>query len=318
MGSVAQDQQRQHGRGLQRLAAARVYPSIRYPAAWPRDALGTLPQGEGRSTPARASRSGLNRWGDYSAMTVDPTDDCTFWYTKEYNSSGGWNWSTRIGSFKFAGCSSGPAPTADQYARVGADQHADPPPTNTPTSRSHEHADPHTRVPPTNTPIPADQYAGARRLRRSADERRVRKGPAAPWVQTSSGGYNLVDTTRPHTGSYSAYLAGYNNGTDTIYQTVTIPSNATSATLSYWWYMSTRSGQHALRLPVRARAQLERWELATLQTITNASAKGVWTKSTYNLLAYKGQTVRVYFKGTTDVSLTTSFFVDDVSLNICH
>ena len=55
-----------------------------------------------------------------------------------------------------------------------------------------------------------------------------------------------------------------------------------------------------------------------LQTLSNNNTQNTWTKSTYSLLAYKGQTVRVYFKATTDVSLPTSFFVDDVSLNVCH
>jgi len=47
----------------------------------------------------------LARWGDYSAISVDPTDDCTFFYTNEYlTSSGSFNWSTRINSFKFNSC----------------------------------------------------------------------------------------------------------------------------------------------------------------------------------------------------------------------
>jgi hypothetical protein len=47
----------------------------------------------------------LSRWGDYSTMSVDPTDDCTFWYTSEYlQVDGTFNWSTRVGSFKFASC----------------------------------------------------------------------------------------------------------------------------------------------------------------------------------------------------------------------
>ena len=51
------------------------------------------------------SGNSLTRWGDYSAMQIDPSDDCTFWYINEYlNSSGAYNWSTRVGSFKFAGC----------------------------------------------------------------------------------------------------------------------------------------------------------------------------------------------------------------------
>jgi hypothetical protein len=48
---------------------------------------------------------GLHRWGDYSAMAIDPTDDCTFFYTNQYEKvSGSFNWSTRIASFKFPGC----------------------------------------------------------------------------------------------------------------------------------------------------------------------------------------------------------------------
>jgi hypothetical protein len=47
----------------------------------------------------------LSRWGDYSAMTIDPVDDCTFWYTNEYlKTSGTFNWSTWITAFRFPGC----------------------------------------------------------------------------------------------------------------------------------------------------------------------------------------------------------------------
>src|SRR5438874_6910842 len=47
----------------------------------------------------------LTRWGDYSAITVDPVDDCTFWYTTEYmKTSGTFNWNTRIANFKFPNC----------------------------------------------------------------------------------------------------------------------------------------------------------------------------------------------------------------------
>jgi hypothetical protein len=47
----------------------------------------------------------VNRWGDYSAMSVDPVDDCAFWYTTGYlKSNGSFNWSTRIASFKFPSC----------------------------------------------------------------------------------------------------------------------------------------------------------------------------------------------------------------------
>ncbi len=44
-------------------------------------------------------------WGDYSSMSIDPVDDCTFWYTTEYlNTNCSYNWSTRVASFKFPSC----------------------------------------------------------------------------------------------------------------------------------------------------------------------------------------------------------------------
>jgi len=50
-----------------------------------------------------------SRWGDYTAMTVDPVDDCTFWYVNEYYTAAGQasspaGWQTRIASFKLPGC----------------------------------------------------------------------------------------------------------------------------------------------------------------------------------------------------------------------
>ena len=60
-----------------------------------------------RSSPARGASLGTgNRWGDYSDLTVDPVDDCTFWYTQEYYAvpADEFNWRTRIGNFKFPSC----------------------------------------------------------------------------------------------------------------------------------------------------------------------------------------------------------------------
>src|SRR5439155_3664003 len=52
-----------------------------------------------------SQNGGLSRWGDYTSLSVDPSDDCTFWYTNEYiPSNGSFNWRTRIGSFKFSSC----------------------------------------------------------------------------------------------------------------------------------------------------------------------------------------------------------------------
>ena len=64
-----------------------------------------------------AGATGLSRWGDYSAMTVDPTDDCTFWYTQEYLlTTGTFDWNTGIVSFTVPGC--GPVPNPPTNLKV--------------------------------------------------------------------------------------------------------------------------------------------------------------------------------------------------------
>jgi hypothetical protein len=105
MGSIAMD-----GNGNMALgysaSSTTLSPSIGYVGRLAGDPLGTLPQGEAVLILGGGSQTGANRWGDYSTMSVDPTDSCTFWYTQEYyetTSSRGWK--TRIGSFTFPLCS---------------------------------------------------------------------------------------------------------------------------------------------------------------------------------------------------------------------
>jgi hypothetical protein len=50
-------------------------------------------------------KGSFRRWGDYSALSVDPTDNCTFWYTQQYYSkTGQWRWATRIQPFTVSSC----------------------------------------------------------------------------------------------------------------------------------------------------------------------------------------------------------------------
>jgi hypothetical protein len=83
-----------------------MYPAIRYAGRLISDPLGTLGQTETTLFAGTGAQTTYNRWGDYSSMSVDPVDDCTFWYTTEYYQSTGTNWQTRIGSFKLADCNS--------------------------------------------------------------------------------------------------------------------------------------------------------------------------------------------------------------------
>ncbi len=92
------------------------FPSIAYSGRLAGDPLNTLPQTETQLVAGNGSQTnncsptggGCPRWGDYSSLSVDPSDGCTFWVTNEYyvnqaNGSAG-NWNTRIGSFKFPSC----------------------------------------------------------------------------------------------------------------------------------------------------------------------------------------------------------------------
>ena len=93
-------------------SSSAINPQIRYAGRLVTDPLNSLAQGEAHLFDGTgAQTSGLQRWGDYSSLTLDPVDDCTFWYTQEYiPSNGTFNWKTRIGNFKFTQCSSTPTP----------------------------------------------------------------------------------------------------------------------------------------------------------------------------------------------------------------
>jgi hypothetical protein len=84
-----------------------VFPSLRYTGRLATDAPGTLPQGE-TTLAAGTTSNNSNRYGDYAALSVDPADDCTFWFTGEWNNAS--SWVTRIGSFRFPNCGVAPGP----------------------------------------------------------------------------------------------------------------------------------------------------------------------------------------------------------------
>jgi hypothetical protein len=111
MGAVAMDQQGNIALGYS-ASSSSINPQIRYAGRLSTDPLNTLPQAEVTLFAGTGSQTGTNgRWGDYSDMTIDPVDDCTFWYTQEYYATTtSFAWRTRIGSFKFPGCG-GPPPT---------------------------------------------------------------------------------------------------------------------------------------------------------------------------------------------------------------
>jgi hypothetical protein len=104
MGSTAMDGQGNLAIGFS-ASSSTIKPQIRYAGRLATDPINTLAQGEAHLFDGAGAQTGTgNRWGDYSALTVDPVDDATFWYTNEYYSTTTtFNWRTRIGSFKLQG-----------------------------------------------------------------------------------------------------------------------------------------------------------------------------------------------------------------------
>jgi hypothetical protein len=110
MGSIAMDQAGDIGLGYS-VSSSSVSPSVRFTGRVPTDPASTMEAEVNMVTGSGSESAGLTRWGDYSAMQVDPVDDCTFWYTQEYmKTTGTFNWNTRIASFKFPGCGSTSTP----------------------------------------------------------------------------------------------------------------------------------------------------------------------------------------------------------------
>ena len=109
MGSIAMDHDGDIALGYS-VSSATMSPSIRYTGRVPTDALGTM-ESESDILSAKGitpgSQTTTYRWADYSGMSIDPTDDCTFFYTTEYVPTTGSTWSTRIASFSFPSCAPG-------------------------------------------------------------------------------------------------------------------------------------------------------------------------------------------------------------------
>ena len=141
---------------------------------------------------------------------------------------------------------------------------------------------------------------------------------AAPWVLTA-GVLNTSTSEPPHSGVKDAWLDGYGTThTDTADQTVTIPSTAVSATLTFWLHIdtaetTTTTAFDTLKVQVLNSSNTV---LATLGTFSNLNKAAGYSQKSFSVLSFKGQTVKIRFIGTEDTSLQTSFVLDDVALNV--
>lgn len=140
----------------------------------------------------------------------------------------------------------------------------------------------------------------------------------APWSLTA-GVINNSTAEPPHSGSWDAWEDGYGTThTDTATQTVSIPSTATSATLTFWLHIdtaetTTTTAFDTLQIQV---LNTSGTLLATLGTFSNLNHAAGYQQHSFSMNSFIGQTVQIRFIGREDVSLQTSFVIDDVNLNV--
>ena len=140
----------------------------------------------------------------------------------------------------------------------------------------------------------------------------------APWT-ASSGVIDNSTGEAAHSGSWKAWLDGYGTThTDTLSQTVTLPSTLTSASLTFWLHIdtaetTTTTAYDTLKVQITNSSGTV---LATLATYSNLNHNAGFTQKSFDVSAYKGQTIKILLTGTEDSSLQMSFVVDDFALTV--
>jgi hypothetical protein len=141
---------------------------------------------------------------------------------------------------------------------------------------------------------------------------------AVSWTATSGVITNDAGEAA-HGGTWKAWLNGYGSAhTDSLYQQVSIPSTATSAALTFWLHIdtaetTTTTAYDTLKVQVRNSSNAV---LATLATYSNLNKNTGYVQKSFDLSAYKGQTVRIHFESVEGGTLQTSFVIDDASLKV--
>ncbi len=141
-----------------------------------------------------------------------------------------------------------------------------------------------------------------------------------PWVEV--GSYIVWSKTenpnvKTHSGTKSAWLAGYPNADDALYQDVVLPPDADEIVIRYWVYVYSNvseSVEGMLRVQLRAP---DNTPLEDIGYWHNRNPHHVWTAFTRDITGHRGRTVRVYFHATTTNVGITGFFLDDVSILAC-
>jgi nuclease S1 len=178
---------------------------------------------------------------------------------------------------------------------------------------------------PTPTPTPTPNPTPTPGVTELLGNKGFEAGAAnpSPWVLTSTHTpiqiINSSASEPPHSGTFDAWMSGWGTTvTDTVLQTVTIPSTSISATLSFWLHIDTAETTTTTQfdtLTVQVRDTSGN-VLQTLATFSNLNKATGYQQKTFNLNGFIGKTVQIFFKGAEDSTLKTSFVLDDASLQV--
>jgi hypothetical protein len=145
-------------------------------------------------------------------------------------------------------------------------------------------------------------------------------GSISPWTATSGVLANTDEGVPAHSGSWLAWLDGYGGAhTDTVAQTVTIPSTCKTATLSFWLYVNTDDPTNKAYDTFTTQVlNSSGTVLATLGTLSNQNGGSGYVQHTYSVTPYIGQKITIKYTGkeTLGGGYDTNFFEDDNALNV--
>jgi hypothetical protein len=292
------------------VSSSGMKPAIRYATRLSTDPLGTM-QTEAVLINGAGAQTGSNRWGDYSAMGIDPANDCSFWYTNQYyNANSSNQWRTRVGVFTIPGCVGGgtATPTATNT------------PVNTPTSTATPTRTPTATNTPVNSPTPSqtptatstpppggdvffdnfetnlgwtvnpnsnDTATSGVWERGNPEDTSDRNGPKQLGT-TVSGSNDLVTGASAGSGVGANDLDG---GVSSI-QSPLINLPGGTLTLSFSYYLAHNSASStADYLRVSVVGSSTTMVLEELGAANNDN--GVWAAHSVNISSFAGQTVRI-------------------------
>ncbi len=145
--------------------------------------------------------------------------------------------------------------------------------------------------------------------------------PGIPWRISAAANDPLIYQSARRSGTWGLWLGARTSYIDTAWQSIELPQQATTATLTLWWRMSTNETTTTTAYDVARiglRDETGAWLSAPI-SVTNLSTRNTWTAASavIDVSARAGSRVNLTLSGSNNGSKTTSWFVDDVALHVC-